>query len=103
VAKLVQIGVGTDLVAQACRGDQHAQSAIYATVAPATFALVQRLVGSGAHAEDLFQDTMMTFYERLSSYRAEAPLGAWLRQIAVSKCLMYLLSPWLRALLQLDA
>jgi RNA polymerase sigma factor (sigma-70 family) len=103
VAKLVQIGVGTDLVAQACRGDQHAQSAIYATVAPATFALVQRLVGSGAHAEDLFQDTMMTFYERLSSYRAEAPLGAWLRQIAVSKCLMYLRSPWHRARLQLDA
>ena len=90
-------------MAQACRGDQHAQSAIYATVAPATFALVQRLVGSGAHAEDLFQDTMMTFYERLSSYRAEAPLGAWLRQIAVSKCLMYLRSPWHRARLQLDA
>lgn len=103
MAKLVQIGVGTDRVAQACRGDQHAQSAIYATVAPATFALVQRLVGSGAHAEDLFQDTMMTFYERLSSYRAEAPLGAWLRQIAVCKCLMYLRSPWHRARLQLDA
>jgi RNA polymerase sigma factor (sigma-70 family) len=103
VAKLVQIGVGTDLVARACGGDQHAQSAIYAAVAPATFALVQRLVGSGAHAEDLFQDTMMTFYERLSSYRAEAPLGAWLRQIAVSKCLMYLRSPWHRTRLQLDA
>jgi RNA polymerase sigma factor (sigma-70 family) len=102
VIKLVQIGVGADLVARACRGDPRAESAIYAAVAPATFALVRRLVGGGAQAEDLFQDAMMTFYERLSSYRAEAPIGAWLRQIAVSKCLMYLRSPWHRARLQLD-
>jgi len=29
-------------------------------------------------SEDLFQDTMMTFYERLPQFRGEAPLGAWL-------------------------
>jgi RNA polymerase sigma factor (sigma-70 family) len=103
VAKLVQIAVGAGVVTQACRGDAHAESEIYAAVAPATFALVRRLVGGGAQAEDLFQETMMTFYERLPSYRAEAPIGAWLRQIAVSKCLMYLRSPWHRARLQLDA
>jgi len=102
VAKLAQIGVGADLVARACRGDQQAQSEIYAAVAPATFALIRRLVGAGAQAEDLFQDTMMTFYAHLSSYRAAAPIGAWLRQIAVSKCLMYLRSPWHRARLQLE-
>jgi len=45
----------------------------------------------------------MSFYEQLASYRAEAPIGAWLRQIAVSKCLMHLRSPWQRGRLQLDA
>jgi RNA polymerase sigma-70 factor (ECF subfamily) len=103
VSKLVQIRVAADLVTAACRGDAHAQSEIYAVVAAATFALVRRLVGRGAQAEDLFQDTMMAFYEHLPSYRAAAPIGAWLRQIAVSKCLMYLRSPWHRARLQLDA
>jgi RNA polymerase sigma factor (sigma-70 family) len=103
VTQLVQIRIAPEHVAQACCGDQHAQSTIYAAVAPATFALVKRLVGCGAHAEDLFQDTMFTFYERLSSYRAAAPIGAWLRQIAISKCLMYLRSPWQRARLRLDA
>jgi RNA polymerase sigma-70 factor (ECF subfamily) len=102
VAKLVQIGVAADLLAQACRGDEHAESEIYAAVAPATFGLIRRLVGGGAQAEDVFQDTMMTFYERLPSFRAEAPIGAWLRQIAISKCLMYLRSPWHRARVQLD-
>jgi RNA polymerase sigma-70 factor (ECF subfamily) len=103
VAKLVQIGVAADLLAEACRGDEHAEARIYAAVAPATFALIRRLVGGGAQAEDVFQDTMMTFYERLATFRAEAPIGAWLRQIAISKCLMYLRSPWQRARLQLDA
>jgi RNA polymerase sigma factor (sigma-70 family) len=102
VAKLVQIGVAADLLAQACHGDEHAESEIYAAVAPATFALIRRLVGGGPQAEDVFQDTMMTFYERLPTFRAEAPLGAWLRQIAISKCLMYLRSPWQRARLQLE-
>ena len=102
VAKLFQIGVAAELVTRACRGDEHAESEIYAAVAPATLGLIRRLVGVGAQAEDIFQDPMMTFYERLPSFRAEAPLGAWLRQIAISKCLMFLRSPWHRARLQLD-
>jgi RNA polymerase sigma-70 factor, ECF subfamily len=102
VANLVQIGVAADLLAQACRGDEHAESQIYAAVAPATFGLIRRIVGDGAQAEDVFQDTMMTFYDRLPTFRAEAPIGAWLRQIALSKCLMYLRSPWQRARLHLD-
>ena len=103
VAKLVQIGIAADLLARACRGDEHAESEIYAAVAPAAFGLIRHLVGHGAQAEDLFQDTMMTFFERLSSFRAEAPIGAWLRQIALSKCLMHLRSPWHRARLHFSS
>jgi RNA polymerase sigma factor (sigma-70 family) len=44
---------------------------------------------------------MMTAYESLSTFRGEAPLGAWVKRIAVSKCLMYLRSPWHRARLRL--
>jgi RNA polymerase sigma-70 factor (ECF subfamily) len=102
VAKLVQIGITAEVVARACRGDEHAEAEIYAALAPAAFALIRRLLGGGVQAEDVFQDTMMTFYECLPAFRAEAPLGAWLRQIAISKCLMYLRSPWHRARLQLD-
>jgi len=83
-------------------GDERAQADIYAAVAPATFALVRRIVGHRAVAEDLFQDTMITLYQHLPAFRGEAPLGAWLRQIAISKCLMYLRSPWHRARLRLE-
>jgi RNA polymerase sigma factor (sigma-70 family) len=103
VARLTDIDVSPDVLASARGGCERAQAAIYAAVAPATFGLVRRLAGSRALAEDLFQETMMTVFQSLASFRGEAPLGAWVRQIAVSKCLMYLRSPWHRARLRLSS
>jgi RNA polymerase sigma-70 factor (ECF subfamily) len=103
VTRLVHITVPETLLVRALAGDEVAREAIYAAVAPATLGLIRRLVGQRAASEDLFQDTMMTFYERLPQFRREAPLGAWLRQIAVSRCLMYLRSPWRRLRGSLDA
>ena len=102
MARLAEIQVDQRLIAGARRGDERAQSMLYDALAPATFGLIHRIVRVRAIAEDLFQDTMITFYERLESFRGEAPLGAWMRQIAVSKCLMHLRSPWHRARLSLD-
>lgn len=100
---LSEITVPETVLARARAGDEAARGAIYAAVAPATFALIRRFVGQRAVSEDLFQDTMMSFYERLAQFRHEAPIGAWLRQIAISRCLMYLRSPWRRLRLSLDA
>jgi RNA polymerase sigma factor (sigma-70 family) len=101
VTRLCEITVAAELRARACAGDEAAREALYAALAPATFGLIRRLIGQRGASEDVFQDTMMTFYERLAEFRAEAPLGAWLRQIALSRCFMYLRSPWRRARLQL--
>jgi RNA polymerase sigma factor (sigma-70 family) len=101
VAKLVEIEIHGELLRRACAGDEAAQAAVYTATAPATFALIRRLMANRAVAEDVFQDTMMALFQRLPEFRGEAPLGAWLRQIAVSKCLMFLRSPWHRARLQL--
>jgi RNA polymerase sigma factor (sigma-70 family) len=102
VARLGDITVPPELLRKAIQGDEAAQAVVYTSTAGATFALIRRLIANRAMAEDLFQDTMMTLFERLSEFRGEAPLGAWLRQIAVSKCLMYLRSPWHRVRLQLE-
>lgn len=103
MARLVEIEIPEDLLRRACAGDEAAQVAVYTATAPATFALIRRLIANHAMAEDLFQDTMMTLFQRLPEFRREAPLGAWLRQIAVSKCLMFLRSPWHRARLRLES
>jgi RNA polymerase sigma factor (sigma-70 family) len=101
MTRLVDVEVSADILMRACAGDERAKSGIYSALAPATFALIRRLVGNRTLAEDLFQDTMMTVYQSLSTFRGEAPLGAWVKRIAVSKCLMYLRSPWHRARLRL--
>ena len=101
MARLVDIDVPPEVLALARAGDGCARAAVYAAVAPGTFGLVRRLAGSRALAEDLFQDSMMAVFQGLAGFRGEAPLGSWVRQIAVSKCLMYLRSPWHRARLHL--
>lgn len=103
MTRLFEIAVPEDLRVRACAGEEGARQAIYAAVAPATFSLIRRIVGQTSAAEDVFQDTMMILFERLPEFRREAPLGAWLRQIAVSRCLMYLRSPWRRVRLRLEA
>lgn len=102
VSRLADIPIAQELIDRARGGDEAAQAAIYGAVAPAAFGLIRRLVASSAVAEDLFQDTMMALFQRLGDFRGEAPLGAWLRQIAVTRCLMYLRSPWHRARLHWD-
>jgi len=103
VTRLVEIAVPDEVRERACAGEAGARQLIYAAVAPPTFALIRRLIGNRSASEDVFQDTMMILFERLGEFRQEAPLGAWLRQIAISRCLMYLRSPWRRVLLCLDA
>lgn len=103
MTRLSEIGVAAELRARACAGDEAARAEIYAALAPATFGLIRRLIGRRAAAEDVFQETMMTCFERLAEFRAEAPLGAWLRQIALSRCFMYLRHPWRRARLCLES
>ena len=102
MAKLVEIEIPAELLRSARAGDEAAQAAIYTATAPAAFALIRRLITNRAMAEDLFQDTMMALFQCLPEFRGEAPLGAWLRQIAISKCLMFLRSPWHRARLRLE-
>jgi RNA polymerase sigma-70 factor (ECF subfamily) len=102
VSRLTEIAVAEDIVLRARSGEEAAQAHIYEVLAPAVHGLIRRIVGNRALAEDLFQDTMMTVFERLDSFRGEAPLGAWVRQVAVTRCLMYLRSPWHRARLALD-
>jgi RNA polymerase sigma-70 factor (ECF subfamily) len=103
VSRLADIPIPEELIAGARAGEEAAQAGIYRALAPAVFSLVRRLVGNKAVAEDLFQDTMLAMFQRLGDFRGEAPLGAWVRQIAVTRCLMYLRSPWHRARLQWDA
>ncbi len=97
MTRLTEIRVAEGVLAGARAGDAGAQAQLYALLAPGVFALIRRIVGVRAVAEDVFQDTMISVFEQLDQYRQEAPLGAWASRIALSRSLMFLRSPWHRA------
>lgn len=97
MSRLTDLQFPPDLLERAGRGDLIAQERLYRELSPPVFALIRRLVGDWATAEDLFQDSLMLVFRDLPQYRGDAPFGVWVRRIAVSRCFMHLRSPWQRA------
>jgi RNA polymerase sigma factor (sigma-70 family) len=103
MTRLPDIHIEPEVLAQARAGRSDAQAAVYRAFSPGAYALIRRMISRKAVADDLLQDTFVEILQSLGRFRGEAPLGAWIRRIAVSKCLMYLRSPWHRSLMWLDA
>jgi RNA polymerase sigma factor (sigma-70 family) len=97
-----RINVAPELVVRAGQGDVAAQARVYEAYADAVYTLVRRLVLRPAVAEELLQDTFIDVLRNLPTYRGDGPFGAWVRAIAVSKCLQYLRSPWHRSARWID-
>lgn len=70
-------------------GDKGAMALIYQNYAPAIYGLLYRMVWQRETAQELMQDTFIDVLTNLSSYRAESGLYAWMRRIAVNRCLMH--------------
>jgi RNA polymerase sigma factor (sigma-70 family) len=101
--RLADIEISDAELAAARTGDVAARGALFQRLAPPTLGLIRRLVNQRALADDLLQDTLIAVFEHLEDYRGEAPLGVWVRSIAVSRCLMAFRSPWHRARVALDS
>jgi RNA polymerase sigma-70 factor, ECF subfamily len=71
------------LIRAAKGGDRAAFDRIVRAYFPRIYAALFRLVGNHEDAEDLSQEVFVRAYSSLSSFREEAPLGAWLMRIAV--------------------
>jgi RNA polymerase sigma factor (sigma-70 family) len=100
--RLAEIEVSADELGAARAGDVAARRVLFERVAPGTHVLIRRLVRQKALAEDLLHDTLIAMFEHLQDFRGEAPFGAWVRKIAISRCLMSFRSPWHRARVALD-
>jgi RNA polymerase sigma factor (sigma-70 family) len=98
VTRISDIAVPPELIERARAGERAAQAELYEAYARPVFAIVCRLVERRALAEDVLQETFVEVLRSLPSYRGTGALGAWIRQVAVRKCLMALRSPWHRRL-----
>lgn len=96
------IEVAPEIIAAARQGDVRAHESIFRACQRPVYTLIRRLIPRAAVADDLFQDTFVEILRSIHTYSGEGSFGGWIRSIAVSKCLMYLRSPWHRSLLWLD-
>jgi RNA polymerase sigma-70 factor (ECF subfamily) len=66
-------------------GDQAAARALTLRHAPRVFGLARRMLGDGAEAEDVTQETMLRLWRMAPGWReGEAALGTWLHRVAAN-------------------
>jgi RNA polymerase sigma factor (sigma-70 family) len=97
------IELPSETIRAAAAGNRRAHEAIYRAYERPVYTLVRRLILRSAVADEIFQEVFVEILRSIGSYAGEGSFSGWVRSIAVSKCLMYLRSPWHRSLLWLDA
>ena len=94
MSKFTDIQIDQAIVKRATRGDVKAHEIIYRAFSAPVYSVCLRFTRVPAHAEDLLQETFIEVIRSIGQFRGDAPLGAWVRRIAVSKALMFLRSAW---------
>lgn len=85
----------SDTIIDAARaGDPAAREALYRLYAVPVFTLARRMIGETAGAEDVLQDCFIDVFDKLADWRADAPLGLWIRRIVINRCLMHRRTAW---------
>lgn len=96
MSRFLDIDIDPAIVSRAARGDARAHEIIYRAFSAPVYSVCLRFTRVPAHAEDLTQDTFMEVLRSIGSFRGDAPLGGWIRRVAVTKALMFLRSAWHR-------
>ena len=79
--------VEADFITRAKRGDGDAVRELYERYAPRVYAVVRRLAGDEALAEDWAQEAWIRAIRALPTFRGEARFSTWLHRIAVNSAL----------------
>lgn len=80
------------LITRSLRQDHEAFGQLIDRHASAIVNLAFRMVGNRAEAEDLAQETFLTAFKALATFRADSKFSTWLYRIGANKC-----KDWLRA------
>jgi RNA polymerase sigma-70 factor (ECF subfamily) len=76
-----------DLLPLCKRGDPAAQLEVYNRYYKAMYNTSLRIVKDSAEAEDVMQESFLSAFTKLDSFKGEATFGSWLKRIVVNKSL----------------
>jgi RNA polymerase sigma-70 factor, ECF subfamily len=75
-----------ELIAAVLKGDAASFEPLVRKYSPRIFAMARRYARRESEVEDIAQEIWLKAFDRLSSYRAEAPFEHWLMRLAVRTC-----------------
>ena len=94
MSNFADIDIDPAIVRRASKGDAKAHEIIYRAYCAPVYSVCLRFTRVPANAEDLLQETFIQVIRSIAGFRGDAPLGLWIRRIAISKALMFLRSAW---------
>lgn len=83
----VTVDIHSKIVAQCRKGSSKAQFELYKAFYRQMYNTSLRIVQHTQEAEDIMQESFITAFEKLDTYRGEVPVGAWINRIVVNRSL----------------
>jgi RNA polymerase sigma-70 factor (ECF subfamily) len=80
------------LIAAVLRGDSASFEPLVAKYSPRVFATARRYARRDSEIEDIVQEVWLKAYDKLGSFRGEAPFEHWLMRMTVRTCYDFLRS-----------
>lgn len=71
------------------RGNQNAQLEVYNRYYKAMFNTALRIVKDRAEAEDVMQESFLSAFAKLHTFKAEVSFGAWLKRIVINNSIYH--------------
>jgi RNA polymerase sigma-70 factor (ECF subfamily) len=79
-----------ELIAAVLKGDAQSFEPLVQKYSPRVFATVRRYARRESEVEDIAQEIWLKAYQKLASFRAEAPFEHWLMRLTVRTCYDFL-------------
>ena len=80
----------TELIAAVLRGDRDSFEPLVAKYSPRVFATARRYARRESEIEDIVQEVWLKAFDKLGSFRGEAPFEHWLMRLTVRTCYDFL-------------
>lgn len=81
------VDINSKLVERAKQGDQQAMYRLYKTHVQAMYNTCIRIVVNQFDAEDIIQESFVSAFGNLGSFRGDSTFGVWLKRIVINKSL----------------
>ncbi len=79
-----------ELIAAVLKGDAASFEPLVVKYSPRIFAMARRYARRESEVEDIAQEVWLKAFEKLGSFRAEAPFEHWLMRLSVRICIDFL-------------